>query len=126
MTVLALAACAPDVKGGYVIAVDDNGDPLTRLSVPVSSVGQTRVLEVLISNQSELQAKSISMQITGEAANDFMIDPGGCQGVALGPMEGCRQSLTFNSNTVGKRRAVLAITADDTYSLDLYTDVFKP
>lgn len=82
------------------------------------------MIEVTIANQTLLQAKALSFSVTGDAAGDFMVD--GCEGVALGPEETCKTALNFISNTAGKRTAKLVISADNTTSVDLFTDVFTP
>ena len=120
-----LASCDPDVSSSYVVAVDNMGQPITRLSVPLSPVGQIRDLQVTIANASDLQASPIALAFTGEAANDFDI-VSGCQGVALGPRQSCVAMITFQSNTVGKRSADLEITSDGTTIVTLLTDVFQP
>lgn len=123
--VLALAACDPAVQSTLVVATDARGNVLTQYPVGVVPVGEVRTIALRIANQTDFGAEPLQLSIIGAAAADFDIVDG-CQGVALAPNSSCALELAFQSSTVGKRRAELAVDAAGTTILEFATDVFMP
>ncbi len=121
----ALAACTPAVVSSSVEAIDDRGDPIARLAIPVQPIGGSTVLAIKIANLGQATASPIALALAGDVASDFTID-GGCAGVALESGMTCALQLTFRAMHEGKLTAALDITTDDLATLELETDVFKP
>lgn len=122
---LGLGACDPEVQSVFVVATDAQGNVLTTLPVGVVPVGEVRAIELRIANPTAFGAEPLQLSIVGEAAADFAIVDG-CQGVALEPNSSCSLELAFQSTTVGKRRARLAVDAAGTTIVEFATDVFRP
>ncbi|MBA3542416.1 MAG: hypothetical protein H0T79_22560 [Deltaproteobacteria bacterium] len=127
VTLAAAAGCAPTVASSNLVAVDQDGNPITSLRVDVTPVGRTTLVPILITNVGDDTSSPLSLAMSGEAAAEFTIRPGSCVDLTLDPQVTCRTSLEFHAQVAGQRMARLTISsAEASTVLDLLTDVFDP